>query len=48
MVGDSIVDQQMAENANAKFLGVKTGLIDECFIDKSEYLVKDLNSVKLL
>ena len=47
VVGDSMSDLKMAENAKCKFLGVKTGLYTEDFLNKSEYLVENLNYVKV-
>ena len=47
VVGDSIVDLEMAQNANCRFIGVKTGLYGDEFIEKSEYLIENLKELKV-
>jgi len=47
VVGDSIVDLKMAFNAGARFIGVKTGLFSEEFIENSEFLVETLEQIKI-
>jgi len=47
VVGDSIVDLQMAQNANCRFIGVKTGLYGDEFIEKSKYLIKHLKELEV-
>ena len=47
VVGDSIVDLQMAQNANCKFIGVKTGLYEDEFIENSKYLIDNLKELKV-
>jgi phosphoglycolate phosphatase len=48
VVGDSMADLNMAKNANCRFLGVKTGLYTNQFIENSKYLLKDLTEVKVV
>lgn len=45
VVGDSIVDLKMAQSANVKFIGVKTGLHSPEFLKNSEILVDNLEDV---
>ncbi len=47
VVGDSIVDLEMAQSANCRFIGVKTGLYGDEFIEKSEYLIENLKELKV-
>jgi phosphoglycolate phosphatase len=47
VVGDSIADLNMAKNAGCRFLAVKTGLCNEEFEEKSDYIVDDLTQVKI-
>lgn len=47
VVGDSIVDLKMAFNAGARFIGVKTGLYSEEFIENSEFLVETLEQIMI-
>ncbi|MBU0591897.1 MAG: HAD family hydrolase [archaeon] len=47
VVGDSMVDLDMAKNAGTKFLGVRTGLYNDEFIKKSEILVDDLTCIEV-
>ena len=37
----------MAFNAGARFIGVKTGLFSEEFIENSEFLVETLEQIKI-
>ena len=48
VVGDSIVDLQMADAAEVSFIGVKTGLFSTEFLKNSKVLVDDLNILKKL
>jgi len=48
VVGDSIVDLQMAESAQVDFIGVKTGLYSPDFLAYSQALVDDLIGVEKL
>ena len=45
VVGDSIVDLKMASNAGARFIGVKTGLFSDEFIENSEFLIETLEQI---
>lgn len=47
VIGDSIADLNMSKNANCRFIGVKTGLYTDEFIENSQYLVSDLTQVKV-
>lgn len=48
VIGDSMADLKMAKNAKCNFLGVKTGLYTQEFINESQYLVDDLTYVEVL
>ena len=48
MIGDSIVDLEMAASANVKFIGVKTGLYSPKFLASSCILVNDLTYIEKL
>lgn len=48
VVGDSMADLKMAENAKCRFIGVKTGLYTPNFLEQSLCLVDDLNDVRSL
>jgi phosphoglycolate phosphatase len=45
MIGDSIVDLEMAEAAAVGFVGVKTGLHSPEFLERSKVLVDDLTQI---
>jgi HAD superfamily hydrolase (TIGR01509 family) len=47
VVGDSIADLGMAENAGCRFIGVKTGLYDAGFIKRCEYVAEDLTGISI-
>ncbi len=47
VVGDSIVDLKMASNAGARFIGVRTGLYSDEFIENSDFLIETLEQVKI-
>jgi HAD superfamily hydrolase (TIGR01549 family) len=47
VVGDSMADLGMAKNAKCKFLGVKTGLCTDEFINKSENIIDNLIQLKV-
>jgi phosphoglycolate phosphatase len=47
VVGDSIADLEMAENAGCRFIGVKTGLYDSGFIRRCGNLAEDLNGISV-
>jgi phosphoglycolate phosphatase len=47
VVGDSIVDLEMAKNAGSRFIGVKTGLYSNEFINDSEFIIDTLEQIKL-
>ena len=47
LVGDSMVDLNMAKEFNCKFIGVKTGLFSNEFLAQSEYLINDLESMEV-
>lgn len=42
VIGDSMADLNMAKNAKCKFIGVKSGLYTDEFINNSQYLVDNL------
>jgi len=48
VVGDSIVDLEMAGSANVAFIGVKTGLHSPEFLSRSKILVNDLTYIEEL
>mgnify|MGYP000070626101 FL=1 len=48
VIGDSIVDLEMAASANVKFIGVKTGLFSPNFLSSSCILVDDLTYIEKL
>ena len=48
VIGDSIVDLEMAVSANVKFIGVKTGLYSSKFSANSCILVDDLTYIEKL
>ena len=48
MIGDSIVDLEMAASANVKFIGVKTGLYSSEFLASNCILVDDLTYIEKL
>jgi len=45
VIGDSIVDLEMAENAGCRFIGVQTGLYTPEFLTRTNYLVENLMHV---
>jgi len=47
VVGDSMADLSMAKNAQCRFLGVKSGLYTEEFLNKSEYIINDFKELKV-
>jgi phosphoglycolate phosphatase len=47
IVGDSMADLEMAKNAKCKFLGVKSGLYTDKFINQSENIIDDLTQLKV-
>lgn len=47
VVGDSMADLGMANNANCNFLGVKSGLYNDDFVEESQYLINDLRDLKV-
>jgi len=47
VIGDSMADLGMANSANCQFIGVRTGLYNETFLEKSQYLVETLNDIKV-
>jgi HAD superfamily hydrolase (TIGR01549 family) len=47
MIGDSIVDLEMAEAAKVGFVGVKTGLHSPEFLERSKVLIDDLSQLKI-
>jgi HAD superfamily hydrolase (TIGR01509 family) len=47
LVGDSMVDLDMAKNAGVRFIGVKTGLYNDDFFKNSIYLVENLNDIRV-
>jgi len=48
MIGDSMVDLEMANNAKCNFLAVKTGLYTQEFIEQSKNLIDDLTQIKVV
>lgn len=48
VVGDSIVDLKMATNSGARFIGVKTGLFSDDFIENSDHLIETLEQIKIV
>jgi len=47
LIGDSIADLEMAKNAECKFIGVKTGLYNDEFLNNTKYLINDLSEIKV-
>jgi phosphoglycolate phosphatase len=47
VVGDSMADLGMAKNAKCKFLGVKSGLYTDEFINQSKNIIDDLTQLKV-
>lgn len=47
VVGDSLADLGMADNASCTFIAVKTGLYNDEFINKSEYMINTLEALKV-
>ena len=47
VVGDSMADLNMAKNAKCKFIGVKSGLFTEEFINNSENVIDNLLEVEV-
>jgi len=47
LIGDSMSDLEMAENANISFIGVSTGLYSNDFFVKAKLLVSDLAEIKV-
>jgi len=47
LIGDSIVDLETAANAGIRFVGVKTGLHEPVFLEKTTYLINQLNEIKV-
>ena len=45
VIGDSIVDLEMAELANVDFIGVKSGLYSPEFLDRNKILVDNLTHI---
>ena len=48
LIGDSMADLNMAENAKIKFIGVNTGLYSKEFMQKSEYFIEDLTRIQVI
>ncbi len=48
VVGDSMADLNMAKNAKCQFLGVKTGLCTDEFINDAEYLIEDMSEIEVI
>jgi phosphoglycolate phosphatase len=46
VIGDSIVDLEMAEAASVRFIGVKTGLYSPDFLKRSQMLADDLIQIR--
>jgi len=47
IIGDSMSDLSMAENAKCEFIGVKSGLCTKKFIDKSKNVINDLSQLQI-
>ena len=47
VVGDSMADLGMARNVKCKFIGVKSGLYTDKFINQCEYLIDDLTQLRV-
>ena len=47
VVGDSMADLGMASNASCFFIGVETGLYNDEFMQKSQYLLKTLKELRV-
>ncbi len=47
IIGDSMADLKMSENAECEFIGVKSGLYTKKFIDKSKNIINDLSQLKI-
>ena len=45
VVGDSMVDLNMAKNSGSKFIGVKTGLYNDDFLKESDFLAETLKDI---
>lgn len=48
LIGDSIVDLELANNSRINFLGVKTGLFNSEFIERSLILVDNLSMIEVV
>lgn len=48
IIGDANVDLELAKNSGIDFIGVKTGLFDESFIENSKYLVENLTEIEVV
>ena len=48
VIGDSMADLGMAKNARCRFLGVKSGLYTDEFINQSESLIEDFTQLKVV
>ena len=47
LVGDSMADLGMAKNVKCRFIGVKSGLYNDEFIQESENVIDDLRDLKV-
>lgn len=48
VIGDSMADLNMAKNAKCKFIGVKTGLFNNEFIELSDLIINDLTELRVM
>lgn len=48
LIGDSMADLNMGKNAKCTFIGVKTGLCTDEFIEKSEYLIENMSEIEVI
>lgn len=47
VIGDSMADLGMAKSAMCQFIGVKTGLHNEMFLENSQFLIETLEELKV-
>lgn len=47
VIGDSMADLGMAKSAICQFIGVKTGLYNDVFLENSQYLIETLEELKV-
>ena len=47
VIGDSMADLGMAKNVQCKFIGVKSGLYTDKFVNQCKYLIDDLTQLRV-